>query len=67
MYVCICNALTERHVDDAVASGADHAAQVYRHHACEARCGKCVSDVRDRIRDRRDDLPNQQGLPVLSD
>jgi bacterioferritin-associated ferredoxin len=65
VYICICNALTERQVDDAVRQGASRPAQVYRHHACRPQCGKCVREVEDKVREgaRRDQ--SQHGLPVI--
>jgi len=49
MYVCICNALTERQVDAAIDRGADKADDVYAAHGCAAQCGKCIRDVEERI------------------
>lgn len=57
MYVCICNALTERQVDGAVACGARKVGDVYAHYACAPQCGKCVRDVRDRLHGREDGAP----------
>lgn len=52
MYICICNGLTERQVDDAISSGAQSACGVYKHHGCAAQCGKCVGEVKERLQSR---------------
>ena len=64
MYVCICNALTEKQVDDAIQNGADSTGRVYEHHACSVRCGKCVREVADRIR-HDDGMASKTGLPIM--
>jgi bacterioferritin-associated ferredoxin len=52
MYICLCNALTEKDVESAVAGGARNLSTVYRSHGCKVRCGKCTCQVRDIIRTR---------------
>lgn len=46
MYVCLCNALTDRHVRTAAKSGALRPSQIYRACGCEVRCGNCVKTLR---------------------
>jgi bacterioferritin-associated ferredoxin len=41
MYVCICNALTDTMVREAIDAGADAPDHVYAHHGCAAVCGRC--------------------------
>lgn len=53
MFICICNALTEKQVDEAIDSGASCSDRVYSHHGCAPQCGKCVCEVKDRIRTRK--------------
>ena len=53
MFICICNALTEKQVDDAIDNGAHSAEQVYAAHGCAPQCGKCVCEVKERIGSRR--------------
>jgi bacterioferritin-associated ferredoxin len=50
MYVCICNALTDKQIRRAVCSGACRTSEVYRHLDCVPRCGKCVAEVLDVVR-----------------
>lgn len=57
MYVCLCNALTDRHVRDAAHAGASRPSEVYAACGCAAQCGTCSRTVRrvldDAIRDPR--------------
>jgi bacterioferritin-associated ferredoxin len=53
MYICICNALTERQVDQAVSQGARRADEVYTQHGCSVQCGKCVREVKDKLASNR--------------
>jgi bacterioferritin-associated ferredoxin len=49
MYVCLCNALTDRDVR-AHNDGTCSVAMVYRALGCEPQCGKCVPFVRQMLR-----------------
>ncbi|MCB9947603.1 MAG: (2Fe-2S)-binding protein [Rhodospirillaceae bacterium] len=42
MYVCICNALRDKDVEQAVAAGARTVFDVYGFHGCEPQCGRCM-------------------------
>jgi bacterioferritin-associated ferredoxin len=46
MYVCICNAFTEKQVCVALRKGISSPAGVFRHLGCAPQCGKCVPTVR---------------------
>lgn len=46
MYVCICHALNDKKVKVALESGARTPASIFRHHACQVQCGKCVATMR---------------------
>lgn len=50
MYVCICNALTERLIAQAVEDGAASVAQVYAALDSAPLCGKCLPMVRGMVR-----------------
>lgn len=72
MYVCICNAINERSVKQAVADGARTAKQVYAHHDCTPCCGKCKPEIVRLIVDHAPPLPPcaEQDLapaPMLDD
>lgn len=46
MYVCLCNALTDRHVRAAANAGASRPSEVYAACGCVAQCGTCARTVR---------------------
>jgi len=50
MYVCICNALTEKDVRAAVDGGARSAAEVFGRFGARAQCGYCVADMQGILR-----------------
>jgi len=45
VYICHCNALTDRDVHRALDGGAGRTAEVYRHAGCKAQCGGCARTV----------------------
>jgi bacterioferritin-associated ferredoxin len=50
MYVCLCNAITDRQIDAHCEGGAASVAMVYRALGVMPQCGKCVPFVRQRLR-----------------
>ena len=54
MYVCICNAFTEKQVSVAIRTGVSSPAGVFRHLGCVPQCGKCVPTVRWMVKDSAD-------------
>ena len=50
MYVCLCNALTERDLYPHTAAGTSSVSMVYRACGCRPQCGKCVPFVRQMLR-----------------
>jgi bacterioferritin-associated ferredoxin len=46
MYVCLCNAITDRDLRRQIGGGECSVAAVYRALGCTPRCGKCVPFVR---------------------
>jgi bacterioferritin-associated ferredoxin len=50
MYVCLCNALTERDVRAQTVGGAS-VAMIYQACGCQPQCGKCVPMVRQMLRE----------------
>lgn len=52
MYVCICNALTDRKLKEAiVTTGSQRPKDVYAACGCRAKCGTCVQLVKGLLRD----------------
>ena len=66
MYVCICNAVRERSVRDAIARGCQTVRDVYRGCGVQPRCGKCGIDIAQLI--ERHTTPPSEGLwPVAAE
>ena len=54
MYVCLCNALTDRDLRPHTATGTSSVSMVYRACGCRPQCGKCVPFVRQMLRQGAD-------------
>jgi bacterioferritin-associated ferredoxin len=53
VYICLCNALTDRRLKQVMADGASATpAEVYAACGCRAQCGRCVRAVIDMLRDQ---------------
>lgn len=52
MYVCICNALNSRAVNQAIDDGAETVGQVYKACGASPQCGKCKFMIREMLDDR---------------
>ncbi len=50
MYICLCNAITDRDVRAQNVDGGCSVAMVYRALGCAPQCGKCVPYVRQILR-----------------
>jgi len=50
MYVCLCNALTDRDLLPHTVTGAPSVSMVYQACGCRPQCGKCVPFVRQMLR-----------------
>ncbi len=50
MYVCNCNALTDRQIAAAIAGGADRPQEVYASCGCKAQCGCCTATILSMVR-----------------
>ena len=47
MYVCICNNLTSKKIEQAINEGVADTKNIYSYYNCSPKCGKCVSFVND--------------------
>ncbi|MGZ0188892.1 MAG: (2Fe-2S)-binding protein [Alphaproteobacteria bacterium] len=56
MYICICNGINERSVNQAIDGGATKVADIYRANSCAPRCGQCVPDMRQALQARATDI-----------
>lgn len=54
MYVCICNALTETQVEEALASGVSSISAVYECLGCKPQCGRCCQEIKSKLRRAQD-------------
>lgn len=60
MYVCICNAVTERAVRQAAAEGVRSLSELTRRTGCAGTCGGCADYAEQILRDER----NRVGFPL---
>ncbi len=49
MYVCNCNGVTKREVEEAIDAGAHCPESVLAFHGCERCCGQCLPEIADSI------------------
>jgi len=64
MYVCICNAVTDKMIRAAVAEGAATLADLNRMTGCSGCCGSCADLAEEVLRGARSPAP--AGLAVLA-
>ena len=50
MFVCNCNGIRCKQVDEAIRAGARRPAAVHTHHGCKVQCARCLPEIADRIR-----------------
>jgi len=62
MYVCNCNGVTDREVDEAVVAGAATAEAVLEHHGCSPCCGRCLIEIDGVIADFHGGCAQKEGL-----
>ena len=64
MIICLCNALTEAQLAEAVAQGASRPRDVYAACDCKAQCGTCTRTILSLIREAQaPETTNPAGLP----
>lgn len=64
MYICICNALTERQVSSAIDAGAADWVKVHAYHGHVPNCGQCECEIFKQITRLRKPLTTQ-AQPVI--
>lgn len=62
MYICICKAVTERQIREAISSGACTRKDIGACLKAGTGCGKCNPEIRDLLRRGR---PDERGLPKM--
>ena len=63
MYVCICKAVTDRAIREAVYDGTTTVAGLHKHLGCSGQCGRCAPHVK-QVRDET--LARMSGISVAS-
>ena len=66
MFVCICNAISDRHVGEAVSRGVACVRDVYAFHGCRPQCGRCVPQMRALLADQRRHCAASAVQPVVA-
>ena len=46
MYVCLCNAISDKAIKKSIANGATSMRELYQEHDIGKQCGKCCKDVK---------------------
>ena len=59
MYICICNALNEKRVRQAIENGARRPVEVYNALGCRPQCGQCALGI-------QEILHHDRSLPLAS-
>ncbi|MBL8438127.1 MAG: (2Fe-2S)-binding protein [Zoogloeaceae bacterium] len=60
MYVCVCNAVTERHINEAVAQGARHLRDLRSTLGVTVDCGRCARCARDCLKSSLGNCPAER-------
>lgn len=55
MYVCICNAISDRQINSAIAGGANKVGSVYKACGAKPQCGRCSTMIGDMLSRSRQD------------
>lgn len=64
MYICLCNALTDRDVHRALGEGVERVSQVYAACNCRAQCGACAHALLKAIRGVADSIEIGHDSPL---
>jgi len=51
MYVCICNAIKDSQIRQALYEGKSSISALRQHLACESRCGKCTRTMQNMLKE----------------
>jgi len=64
MYVCVCNAVTERHINEAVRNGVTTMRELRKDLGVTAECGRCAVCARDCLRAAMAEQAPDYGMPA---
>ncbi len=56
MIICLCNAINDKMLEGAIASGVGSVCDVFRQAGCRPQCGKCVPEIRETLQGRQRDV-----------
>lgn len=62
MYVCVCKAITDKHIQSAVEQGAGSVREVRKQLGIMTQCGRCACTARDVINDALEKQTEQANL-----
>lgn len=66
MYVCLCHAVTDHEINDAIAAGLDNVDALMHELNVATQCGSCLSQVFDLLESSNTPLaPQQLATPVI--
>ncbi len=66
MYVCICNAVTEKMIRQAAAEGVRSLSELTRRTGCSGECGSCADLAEEVLRDAHRRPRVQFNLPLIA-
>ncbi len=64
MYVCLCKAVTDRQIRDAINGGASSFADVRRHLGVSTGCGKCLQQAKSIVETTVRKTPFEPAMPA---
>lgn len=50
MWICSCNEISDKQIDEAIKSGAQTVSQIYKMIGCKAQCEVCVPYIKEKIK-----------------
>lgn len=53
MYICICNAICDKSINQAIDDGSGKVSEVYAACGAKPQCGACKNDIKEMIEDRK--------------
>jgi len=66
MYICLCNAITERAVRQAATDGVHSLSELTRRTGCAGSCGSCADVAEQVLRDEHENRRRAFAVPLLA-
>jgi bacterioferritin-associated ferredoxin len=67
MFVCNCNGVRCRQVDEAIQAGAAKPRAVLAHHGHQPQCGRCLPEIAERLREARRDVCEREAAAIAAE